>query len=96
MRQFGGGDFNCCYLAATSHATESQGQGLVSMWQSLQIDKVYRLGMREIFYLPRFLLGSRGRGELDDVLGPGRLGGLFNTSPMEYMVHNEIKWRRLH
>ena len=90
------GAINCCYLAATSHAVESQGLGLVSMWQSLQIDRVYRLGMREIFNLPRFLLGSRGRGELDDVLGPGRLGGLFNTSPMEFMVHNEIKWRRLH
>jgi NTE family protein len=89
------GAINCCYLAGSSHAVESQGQGLVNIWQSLQIDRVYRLGMREVFNLPRFLLGSRGRGELDDILGPGRLGGLFNTSPMEYMVHNDIKWRRI-
>lgn len=89
------GAVNCCFLAATSHQPESQGQALVNVWQSMQIDRVYQLGMRELFNLPRFLLGSRGRGELDDVIGPGRLGGLFNTSPMENLVRNEIPWRRL-
>src|SRR5580704_2054925 len=89
------GAINCCYLAATSHIPELQGQGLMTLWQSVKIDRVYRLGMREIFNLPRFLLGSRGRGELDEAVGPGRLGGLFNTSPMEYMVKNDIPWHRL-
>lgn len=89
------GAVNCCYMAATSHIPETQGQGLLNLWQNLQIDRVYQLGIREILNLPRFLLGSRGRGELDDVIGPGRLGGLFNTSPMEYMVKNEIPWSRL-
>lgn len=90
------GAINCCYLAATSHAPEIQGQGLTGIWQNLRIDQVYQFGMREIINLPRFLLGSRGRGSLDDVIGPERLGGLFNTSPMEYMVKNEIHWNRLH
>lgn len=89
------GAVNCCFLAATSHVPETQGQALVNIWQSLQIDRVYQLGLRELFNLPRFLLGSRGRGELDDFLGPGRLGGLFNTSPMENLVRNEIPWRRV-
>jgi NTE family protein len=89
------GAINCCFLAATSHIPESQGQALVNVWQSLAIDRVYQLGMRELFNLPRFLLGSRGRGELDDFIGPGRLGGLFNTSPMENLVRNEISWHRL-
>jgi len=89
------GAINCCYMAAMSHTPEMQGRGLVKLWQSLQIDKVYQLGMREIFNLPRFLLGSKGRGELDDVVGPGRLGGLFNTSPMETLVRHEIPWKKL-
>lgn len=89
------GAINCCFLAATSHLPESQGQALTAIWQSLQIDRVYRLGIRELFNLPRFLLGSRGRGELDDLVGPGRLGGLFNTSPLESLVRNEISWHRL-
>lgn len=89
------GAINCCYLAATSHQPESQGQGLVDVWQNLRIERVYQFGMRELLNLPRFLLGSRGRGELDDVAGPGRLGGLFNTSPMEQLVRTEIPWHRL-
>lgn len=89
------GAINCCYLAATSHTPEAQGQSLVNIWQNLKIDKVYQLGMRELFNLPRFLLGSRGRGELDDLVGPGRLGGLFNTSPMEHLVRQEIHWPRV-
>src|SRR5579871_1072312 len=89
------GALNCCFLAATSHMPESQGQALVNVWQSLRIDRVYQLGMRELLNLPRFLLGSRGRGELDDFVGPGRLGGLFNTSPMEEFVRSAISWSRL-
>jgi NTE family protein len=90
------GAVNCCYLAATSNMPEIQGQGLIKLWQGLAIDRVYSLGMREVLNLPKFLLGSRGRGELDDVIGPGRFGGLFNTSPMEEMVRNLIPWRRIH
>lgn len=89
------GAINCCYLAATSHQPETQGQALVSIWQDLQIDRVYQLGMRELLNLPRFLLGSRGRGELDEMVGPGRLGGLFNTSPMEDLVRNKVDWSRI-
>lgn len=90
------GAINCCYLAATSHEPESQGKTLVDMWQSLQIDKVYQLGMREVFNLPKFLLGSKGWGDLDEMVGPGRLGGLFNTSPLENLVRRGVSWSRLH
>ncbi len=86
------GAINCCFLAATSHAPEQQGELLVNLWQDVRIDRVYKLGMREVFNLPRFILGSRGRGDLDDIGGPERLGGLFNTSPLEHMVRYEIPW----
>lgn len=89
------GAINCCYLASMSHIPPMQGKGLVKIWQSLQIDKVYQLGLKELFNLPKFLLGSKGKGDLDDALGPGRLGGLFNTSPMENLVRNEIPWKKL-
>src|SRR5215813_11998033 len=55
------GAINCCYLAANSHTPDSQGQSLVNIWQDLKIEQVYRLGVREILNLPRFILGSRGR-----------------------------------
>lgn len=87
------GAINCCYLAANAHNPDMQAQSLVNIWQNIKIEHVYKLGFRELLNLPRFILGSKGRGDLDDMVGPGRLGGLFNTSPMEYLVHHQIKWQ---
>jgi NTE family protein len=86
------GAINACFLAATAHQPEAQGRALAEIWERLRIDGVYHLGPRELMNLPRFLLGSRGRGELDDVVGPGRLGGLLNTSPLEQLVRRGTRW----
>jgi NTE family protein len=86
------GAINTCFLAATSHQPEVQGRALADVWERLRIDGVYQVGLRELLNLPRFLLGSRGRGELDDVVGPGRLGGLLNTSPLEALVRRGTRW----
>ena len=63
-----------------------QGRALADVWERLRIEGVYQVGLKQLVNLPRFLFGSRGRGELDDVVGPGRLGGLLNTSPLEALV----------
>src|SRR3989338_8831231 len=89
------GAVNSCFLAALSHLPESQGEALVQMWRSLRIDGIYQIGWREILNLPKFLLGSRGRGELDDVIGSSRLGGLFNTYPLEDLVRRHIRWKNV-
>jgi NTE family protein len=86
------GAINTCFLAATSHQPDVQGRALGDVWERLRIDGVYQVGVRELLNLPRFLLGSRGRGELDDVVGPGRLGGLLNTSPLEQLVRRGTRW----
>lgn len=86
------GAINTCFLAATSHQPEVQGRALADVWERLRIDGVYQVGLRELLNLPKFLLGSRGRGELDDVVGPGRLGGLLNTSPLEALVRRGTRW----
>lgn len=89
------GAVNSCFLAALSHLPEAQGEALAQMWRSLRIDGIYQIGWREILNLPKFLLGSRGRGELDDVIGSSRLGGLFNTSPLEDLVRRHIRWKNV-
>jgi NTE family protein len=61
----------------------------------LRIEGVYRVGWRELTHLPRFMMGSRGRGELDDVVGPGRLGGLLNTAPLEQLVRRGTRWAHI-
>ena len=86
------GAINTGFLAATSHQPEVQGRALADVWERLRIDGVYQVGLRELLNLPRFLLGSRGRGELDDVVGPNRLGGLLNTSPLEALVRRGTRW----
>jgi len=89
------GAVNCCFLAAHNHMPEVQGHLLTEMWQSLKIDGIYRVGLKELLNLPRFLFGSRGRGQLDDALGPGRLGGLFNTMPLEELVRKGVRWSNI-
>ncbi len=86
------GAVNSCFLAAYNHIPEAQGRILAETWQRLRIDSIYKVGWQEIFNLPKFLLGSRGRGELDEKAGPGRLGGLLNTSPLEQLVRRDIRW----
>ncbi len=86
------GAINACLLAATSHQPEVQGRALSDVWERLRIDGVYQVGLKQLLNLPRFLFGSRGRGELDDVVGPGRLGGLLNTSPLEQLVRRGLRW----
>ena len=89
------GAINCCFLASNNHIPEVQGQALTEVWKRLRIDGVYHVGMRELLNLPKFLFGSRGRGELDDAVGPERLGGLFNTSPLEQLVGNSLRWKNI-
>ena len=89
------GAVNSCFFAAFNHMPEVQGQALVQIWKNLRIDGIYHIGMREILNFPKFLFGSRGRGELDDVIGSSRLGGLFNTSPLEDLVRRQVRWKNI-
>lgn len=89
------GAINGCFLAANAHNPELQGRALAAVWERLRIEGVYKVGWRELANLPRFLLGSRGRGELDDRIGPGRLGGLLNTAPMEQLIRRGLRWHSI-
>ncbi|MEI6790978.1 MAG: patatin-like phospholipase family protein [Myxococcaceae bacterium] len=89
------GAVNSCFFAAYNHMPDVQGEALVQVWKNLRIDGIYHIGLRELLNLPKFLFGSRGRGELDDVIGASRLGGLFNTSPLEDLVRRQVRWKNI-
>lgn len=89
------GAINGCFLAANAHQPELQGRALSQVWERLRIEGVYKLGWREVTNLPRFLLGSRGRGEIDDVVAAGRLGGLLNTAPLEQIIRRGVRWNAI-
>lgn len=90
------GAINCCYLAASNHDPASQSKLLTDIWERLRIEDVYKVGWSEVRRLPRFLLGSKGRGSLDDIVGPGRLGGLLNTAPLEDLMKRTLEWDKVH
>mgnify|MGYP000232591878 CR=1 FL=1 len=89
------GAINGCFLAANAHQPELQGRAISQVWERLRIEGVYRVGWKELKNLPRFLLGSRGRGQLDDAVGVGRLGGLLNTAPLEQLIARGMRWNNI-
>jgi NTE family protein len=89
------GAINGCFMAANAHNPELQGRALAQVWERLRIEGVYKVGWRELSNLPRFIFGSRGRGQLDQVVGPGRLGGLLNTAPMEQLIRRGMRWHHI-
>lgn len=89
------GAINGCFLAANAHQPDLQGRAMSQVWERLRIESVYRIGWRDLTRLPNFLLGSRGHGQLDDVVGPGRLGGLLNTAPMEQLLRRGLRWKNI-
>src|SRR5262252_2383931 len=76
------GAINACYLAA--HLTDPVlgMRRLVDLWSELQITRVLGFGVRQVFGLPRVLLGGGGDGN-----------GLFDVRPMADLVQREISWR---
>ena len=86
------GAINGAFMAANAHQPELQGRALSAVWERLRIEGVYKVGWRELSRLPRFLMGSRGRGQLDDLVGPGRLGGILNTAPLEQLIRRGLRW----
>ena len=89
------GAINACFLAANAHQPELQGRAISQVWERLRIEGVYKVGWKELKNLPRFLLGSRGRGQLDDFVGVGRLGGLLNTAPLEQLIARGMRWNNI-
>src|SRR5574341_913572 len=82
------GAVNACYISATVHEPENQGKRLAEVWESLVLDEMYELGLRDLVAIPWNLFRGRtpggafthGRGM------PRRLGGILNTAPLETLV----------
>ena len=89
------GAINGCFLAANAHQPDLQGRAMSQVWERLRIESVYHVGWRDLARLPQFFFGSRGHGQLDDLVGPDRLGGLLNTAPMEQLLRRGLRWKNI-
>jgi NTE family protein len=90
------GAIHSCYLAGTAHETSGRGARLVDVWTSMRIDEILPLSGRDLFRLPRRILGIRRVVEaMRGGSTPDRLYGLFNTEQLERVVIGMIPWRRI-
>src|SRR3954468_15247512 len=75
------GAINACYLAAHLADPVLGMRRLVHLWEDLELRTVLGFGVRQVFSIPRLLLGG------------GEGTGLFDVRPMTDLVQREISWR---
>ena len=86
------GAIHACYVAGSRQDLVAA-ERLRSIWASLSLDAVYRLGMTDLVRLPLRLLGSilpapePSPGPL-----PDRLAGLLDTSWLRALVMDRVHW----
>lgn len=88
------GAINCCFLAGTNHEPEIQGKGLAELWSTLKIEGIYKMGLKELMRMPRFLFGAKKKNFIK-MSHLNRLGGLFDTTPLEELVYSMIDWNQI-
>jgi len=87
------GAIHACFVAATADQTHGRGPRLVKIWEDLRVDEVFRFSSRDLFSIPRKLLGVRlVARQLREGRRPDRLFGLLDTAPLEQLVLESIPW----
>jgi NTE family protein len=75
------GAINACYLAAHLGDPVLGLRRLVELWTDLELTRMLGFGLKQVFSLPRVLLGGGGG------------HGLIDVRPMAELVQREISWR---
>ena len=90
------GAIHACFLAATAHLTANRGARLANVWNSMRVEEVLPLSMKDLLGLPRRLLGlRRTAATLRSGQAPERLYGLLNTEALERLVMRSVPWRSI-
>lgn len=89
------GAINCCHAAAYNHSPHLQGRLLARVWQQLSIENVYQAHFADLLRWRRFFFGSAARQGQNNPDQHARLGGLFNTAPLEQQLRKQLPWRQI-
>ncbi len=91
------GGIHACYVAAWQQEPQAFAR-LLDAWQSLSLDRVFKVGPVDLVRVPWALLGfSATRRPLPATRDlPQRLPGLFDTSWLESIVLDNIVWKSIH
>ncbi|MDO8519433.1 MAG: patatin-like phospholipase family protein [Deltaproteobacteria bacterium] len=96
------GAINTCFMAATAHNVEYQGQKAFQIWNELKQSSIYK---RDVGAMTRFITGSL-RGVFRNVFGASRkreegkgrtahFKGLLDTSPFPFFLRRVIPWKQI-
>jgi NTE family protein len=86
------GGIHACFFAATADMPEKQGRMLVDRWESFVLEEMVAFGVKEFLRAPATLLGS---GQIEEIEGQRRLGGIVQTRQLERMIRRLIPWNRI-
>jgi NTE family protein len=90
------GAIHAAFIAATAHMDRDRGPALVKIWEDLEVDEIFRFTSRDLFSIPRKLVGVRRVArQLREGRRPDRLFGLLDTGPLEQLVLRSIPWPHL-
>lgn len=97
------GALNTCFLAATSHSLEFQGQKAYQIWHNLNQNDIYRRGfgsLTRLFWnsflgILRNLIGLKKNTNKAFDFKSTHFKGLLDTSPFLNFLQNKISWQQI-
>jgi NTE family protein len=88
------GAINACFLGATAHAPEAQGEALAEVWRTLRLEEVFQWGALEpwdaVRHLWRRFRERRGGGTT------WRFSDLVHPDALARVVERRVDWAGLH
>lgn len=81
------GALNACFLAATAHRPEEQGQRLVELWSNLELDQILPLRTGDVMRFGRALLGV-----WPSAAEVHKKSGIVDPGPLEELVARICPW----
>lgn len=86
------GAINGCFIAASADDFYNGVRRLCEIWRSLKVEKVISSNIKGLFQYPYYEFRTRFKRFRRSKL-PRKMGGLFNTRPLEELVFKAIDWR---
>lgn len=82
------GAIHSCFLVATTDNLEKQSDILENIWRGFEFNRVLNLTLWQLLKLPGLLFGKHKDRRK-------KIGGIFDTSPLEELVVRQIPWRKI-
>jgi NTE family protein len=88
------GAVNACFLAASAHRPEDQGEALVEVWRSLRLEDVFHWSALRLAGLPAYVFRQLRATRLRQV--SWRISDFLWPEALSRVVERQVDWDRLH